>query len=66
MGQQHGSESWLMYFKTKFLGASDIVLPNGQVVVQPFSSSELDKAEFSEFVEKIMAWAAEKGVYLAE
>jgi len=66
MGRQYGSESWLAYFKTRFLGADTVQLPNGQELVKPFSSSELDKHEFSEFVERIQAWAADKGVYFSE
>ena len=66
MGQQHSAESWLMYFKSKFLGADDIRLPDGKVVVRPFSSSELDKPEFADFLDQIQAWAAERGIVLAE
>ena len=55
-----------MYFKSKFLGADDIRLPDGKVVVRPFSSSELDKPEFADFLDQIQAWAAERGIVLAE
>jgi len=66
MGQQHSTDAWLLYFKSRFLGADDVKLPNGEVVVRPFSSSELDTKEFSEFMDKVEAWCAQRGVYLQD
>jgi len=63
---QYSSECWHEYFKQRFIGSEDFTLPNGKVQTRAFSSAELDKAEFSEYMTKVEAWAADKGVYLQE
>ena len=66
MKQQYSSETWHEYFKTHFLGATEIELPNGKTLTRPHSTAELDKIEFTEYMTQVEAWAADKGVYLAE
>ena len=57
---------WHEYFKEKLLGANEVTLPNGQKRVYSESSADLDKAEFSEYMDKIEVWAAEHDVWLEE
>jgi hypothetical protein len=65
-GQQYSPESWHLYFKTTYLGCDDWIMPNGKIVSQPRSTADLDKDEFSEYLEQVIAWAAERGVYHGE
>jgi hypothetical protein len=40
------------------------VLPTGEIVEAPGSTAALSTAEFSELVERVARWMAERGVYL--
>ena len=59
-------ETWHEYFKTRFLGADDMRLPNGKVLTIPKSTSDLDRGEFAEYSTQVEAWAADHGVWLDE
>lgn len=50
--------------KMKFLEASEAVLPDGELVRVPGSSSKLKTDEFSEYLSQIQVWATEWGVHL--
>lgn len=65
-GQSYAAETFHVYYKMKFLGADDVKLPSGKVVVMPKSSAELAKDEFHEYAEKVEADLNERGVYLDE
>ena len=65
-GNAYGADSWHCYLKTRFLGADDMKLPNGKVIVVPKSSSSLDTEEFADYLAKCEAWASEKGIYLEQ
>jgi len=65
-GEQFSPETWHVWLKTKFLGADDVRMPNGKVIVVPKSTAELDKHEFSEYFAQVEAWCAEHDVYLEE
>lgn len=43
-----------------------IDLPNGKRAVRDPESSDLDGDEFSEFMDKVEAWCAERGIFLPE
>jgi hypothetical protein len=60
------SMAWHEYFKLKFLGADDIKLPNGKILVRGKSTADLDKPEFSEYMQRVEIWALEHGVFLDE
>lgn len=53
-GKQFDAESWHELFKRKFVGV--IELPNGEVIGQ--STTKLTTKEFSEFCDRVEAWAA--------
>ena len=61
-GKAYSAEQWAEYFKQRFLGAEDIPLPNGKVVVRSRSTADLDMDEFSDYLSQVTAWAAEHGV----
>ena len=65
-GQRFSTETWHHFLKQKFIGLEDVVLPDGQVIHQPISSTKLSTAEFNSYMERIEAYAAsELGVEFA-
>ncbi len=60
------ADTWHLYFRKTFLGATDAALPNRQVLTIPHSTADLSVDEFSDYVGKVEAWAAEQGIYLDE
>lgn len=65
-GQIHSAEVWHEYFKMKFIGCDEILLPSQKTIQRPISTTTLDKAAFSEYMTRLEVWAAEHGVLLAE
>ena len=65
-GQAYSAEQYHEYYKSRFLGCDEMKLPNGKTLVLPRSSADLDSSEFAEYVGKVEADAAERGVYLAD
>lgn len=63
---RHSADVWHLYFKQRFLGSNDITLPNRKVITQPNSSADLEVAEFSDYMDKVQAWAAEHNVHLPD
>lgn len=57
-------EQWHEDFKMLFLGAEELDLPSGSIVVRPLSSAKLTVGEFSDYMECVEAWAIERGVIL--
>lgn len=65
-GNQHDPDVWHAYFKTRFLPGRMIELPNGQVVEQEPTTTGLTKAQFSDYVEQVLAWATERGLTMTD
>lgn len=65
-GKTYSAEQWHTYAKSRWLGCDEMKLPNGKTLLLPHSTAELDVAEFSEYVDKVEAFAADHGVWLAE
>ena len=65
-GQTYSAEQFHTYYKSRFLGCDEMKLPNGKTLVLPRSSADLDSGEFAEYVGRVEADAAERGVYLAD
>jgi hypothetical protein len=63
-GVKFSSAAWHEYFKLKYLGADDIKLPNGKVLVRGKSTADLDKAEFNDYMTQVEVWANEHNIYL--
>jgi hypothetical protein len=59
-------KAWHQYFKERYLGCEDLLLPNGVVRTQAKSSADEDSPDFAEYATKVEAWAAEHDVYLDE
>lgn len=52
--------------KGRFLGRSDMVLPNGKTVTITQTTTALDVGEFADYMTKVEAWAADRGVWLED
>jgi hypothetical protein len=65
-GRTYGIPAWHEHFKMEWLGCEDIRLPSGEVLHRPYSSSDLEPQEFSDYMTKLEVWAAEQGIYLDE
>jgi hypothetical protein len=62
----YSADTWHLYFKSRYLGSHDVELPNGKVLTIPNSTKPSDVDAFSDYMTKVEAWAAERGVYLDE
>jgi len=65
-GKAHDPDVWHSYFKAKFLPGRMIELPNGQVIEQEPTTTGLTKAQFSDYVEQVYAWATERGLTMSD
>lgn len=65
-GEQYSPESYHVYYKSLFLGRTEISLPNKQTMLIPRSTADLDVNEFSDFLDRVQADAAERGIFLDE
>ena len=60
--QTHDQDVWHHYFKARFLPGRMIELPNGQVMESEPTTTGLTKAQFSDYVEQVLAWAINHGL----
>lgn len=65
-GSHYTSNCWHVYFRQRYLGCVDITIPNGSIISMPRSTADLNKEEFSEYLEKLMAWCSAHDVILPE
>lgn len=56
-GRQYDAETWKEHFRRLYIGTEEILLPNGQRVERGISTTTLDVAAFSEFMDKITEYA---------
>jgi hypothetical protein len=61
-GSEYSAETWHCYFKTLFLNGRVIELPNGNVIEQEPTTTGMTTAAFSDYVERVIAWATERGL----
>lgn len=57
-GQQFSPDIWHEYLKGYFLGYNETVLPNGEVLKTPISTTTLNTAEMTDYQNKIQAYGA--------
>ena len=65
-GEEFSAESYHEFFKSRFLGSEDVRLPNGKTIQIRHSTTDLEVPEFSDYFEKVSAWAAERDVWLED
>lgn len=66
MDGKHTAEQFHMYYRSRLLGCADYPMPNGKTMSIPRSTTDLDIAEFSAYMDAVEADAAQRGVYLAD
>lgn len=65
-GQAYSADQWHLYCKSRWLGADDVKLPNGKVIVIPRSTADLDTSAFNDYMTAVEAWANERNCYLED
>ena len=65
-GKMYSADQWHTYFKSRFLGCDETLLPGGKQIIIPRSTADLDVAEFGDYMDKVEAWANEHGCYLED
>ena len=65
-GRAYEPNIWHEYLGALFLPERMIELPDGSMKMLEPSTAELNQAEFSEYVEKVIKWALEHEVKLSE
>lgn len=60
----YSPETWHVYFKQKYLGNIEFTMPNGNTVLIPRSTTELDTSEFNDYMIQVELWANSRNVYL--
>jgi len=65
-GQDYRPDVWHEWAKSRFIGRDEVHLPNGKDVTIIRSSADLDVDAFSDYMTKVEAWAAERGVFLED
>lgn len=63
-GSGYSADTWHKYFAAKLIGINEVKLPNGKALVEPVSTTTLKVDEFNDYMTKIEAFAAERGVIL--
>lgn len=64
--KEHSPDIWHAYFKARYLPGRMLELPNGRVVEQEPTTTGLTKAQFSDYVEKVYAWATSYGLVMTD
>jgi len=65
-GVRYSADQFHLYYKSRFLGADDVRLPNGSTLTIPRSTADLPADEFSLYLDQVQADANERGVFLAD
>lgn len=56
------ADTWHEYFKQQYLPKDYVELPDGNVKEKERTTTKLNKAEFSEYIEKVQAFCAQLGI----
>ena len=56
-GRQFDMETWKEYFRQKFIGTEEIMLPDGRRIERGISTTTLDVGAFSQFMDQITEYA---------
>lgn len=65
-GRRYDAETWKEHYRRKFIGTEEIDLPDGTRIERGISTTTLDVAEFSTFMDKIQADAVDLGVVFSQ
>lgn len=65
-GRQYDVETWKEYFRQKFIGTEEIILPGGKRIERGISTTTLSVGDFSAFMDQVEEYAvAQLGVEFA-
>jgi hypothetical protein len=62
----HTAEELHGFLRDEFLTPREKKLPSGQSISYPVSTTTLTVHEFTAYIDQVMRWAAEQGVYIPE
>lgn len=62
----YSAQTWHYYFRSRFLGCDEVKMPNGETLLIPLSTADLDIAEFNVYMEQVEHWAAMRDVWLED
>jgi hypothetical protein len=65
-GKTYSADQFHIYYKTRFLGCEEILLPNGHVAQIPMSTAELSVDDFAQYMEAVEADLVSRGVFLED
>ena len=65
-GAAHSAEVWHEYFKQRFLGMDEFILPNKKVIRTQKSTAELETQGFSDYMSQVEIWAMDRDIYMDE
>lgn len=65
-GAAHSAEVWHEYFKQRFLGMDEVVLPNKKTIRTQKSTAELDTQGFSDYMWQVETWAMDRDIFMDE
>ncbi len=65
-GLQHSAMWWKVMCKSQWLGFTEYRKPDGDVIQVLRSTADLDVTELNEFMTKVEAYCAQRGVYLED
>lgn len=59
-GRKFDEDAWKEHLKREMLGTEEVVLPSGEIIARGISTASLNVSEFSEFLERVMVYAAQE------
>ena len=65
-GEYHSAMWWKVMTKAEYLGFAEFRKPDGSVIQVIRSTADLDVTELNEFMTRVEAYAAKRGVYLED
>jgi len=65
-GRRYSDETWHRYFAGTFIGQSEVPMPDGTVALHPISTTTLNVADMSRYMDEIEKWCAEQGFPLED
>jgi hypothetical protein len=65
-GKSIDSDAWHEWFKKRFLGADEIRLPNGEIMIRIRRTADLPEDAFSDYLSRVEEWSRDRNVWLPE
>lgn len=59
-GKQFSADAWHQHFRRTFIGSDEVALPGGEVITIGISTTTLNTAQMSAYIDRIALFAAEE------